>query len=138
MTNLLPAALIIAAMIATPAMARTSHVTSRHHAQDVDARASPTASYIHDRVGILPPGVSAFVRLRTGTIAMSAITRVFAETAAQRTDRFGDMRRSYGEPFVHSLSSEMPKEIHCDWTQRRSSSRSPLMYNVSGTTLVGS
>ena len=48
---------------------------------------------------------------------MSAITRVFAETAAQRTDRFGDMRRSYGEPFVHSLSSEMPKEIHCDWTQ---------------------
>ena len=58
------------------------------------------------------PASAHFVRLRTGTIAMSAITRVFAETAAQRMDRFGDMRRSYGEPFVHSLNSEMPKENH--------------------------
>lgn len=57
-----------------------------------------------------------FVRFRTGAIAMSAITRVFAETASQRTDRLGEMRRSCGEPF----------------------SRSPLMYNVSSTTLVGS
>lgn len=58
--NLLPAALIVVAMIVTPAMARTSHVTSRHHARDVNARASPTASYVHDRVGISAPGVSAF------------------------------------------------------------------------------
>jgi hypothetical protein len=56
--NLLPAALIVVAMIATPAMARTSHVTSRHHARDVHARASPTA--IHDRVGVSAPGASAF------------------------------------------------------------------------------
>jgi hypothetical protein len=58
--NLLPAALIIASMIATPAIACASHVTSRHHARDVDARASPTVSNNHDRVGISAPGVNAF------------------------------------------------------------------------------
>jgi hypothetical protein len=47
------AALIAAAMLATPAMARTSHVTSRH-------RASPTARYIDGRVGISAPRVGAF------------------------------------------------------------------------------
>jgi hypothetical protein len=57
--NLLPAALIVVAMIAAPAMARTSHVTSRHHARDVNARTSPTASNVRDRVGISAPGVSA-------------------------------------------------------------------------------
>lgn len=57
--NLLSAALIGVAMIATPAIARTSHVTSRHHAQDANASGSPTASYIHGRVGISAPRVSA-------------------------------------------------------------------------------
>jgi hypothetical protein len=63
---------------------------------------------------------------------MSAITRVFAETAAQRVDRFGDMRRSYGEPFAHSLNSEMPTENHYDWTQdaRRSSYNIDSLGNV--------
>jgi len=51
------AALIAAAMLATPAMAHTSHVTSRH---DANASASPTARYIDGRVGISAPRVGAF------------------------------------------------------------------------------
>ena len=51
--KLLSAALIATATLATPAMARTSHVTSRH-------RASPTARYIDGRVGISAPRVGAF------------------------------------------------------------------------------
>jgi hypothetical protein len=58
--NFLSAALISVAMIATPAIARTTHVTSRHHAQDANASASPTANHIHGRVGISAPYVSAF------------------------------------------------------------------------------
>jgi hypothetical protein len=58
--NFLRAALISAAMIAPPAMACTSYVTSGHHARDVNASASPTASYIHGHVGISAPGVRAF------------------------------------------------------------------------------
>jgi hypothetical protein len=58
--NLLSAALISAAMIATPAIARTSHVISRHHAQGAYASVSPTANHIHGRVGITAPYVSAF------------------------------------------------------------------------------
>ena len=56
----LSAALIAAAMLATPAMARTSHVTSRHRAEDANASASPTARYIDGRAGIPAPRVGAF------------------------------------------------------------------------------
>jgi hypothetical protein len=58
--NLLPAALIVVAMIAAPAMARTSHVTSRHLAAQANASASPTARYIDGRVCIPAPRVGAF------------------------------------------------------------------------------
>ena len=44
--KLLPAALIAAAMLATPAMAGNSHVTSRHLAEDANASATPGARYI--------------------------------------------------------------------------------------------
>jgi hypothetical protein len=54
------AALIAAAMLATPAMARTSHATSRHPAEDAYASSSPTARYIDGRVGISAPRVGAF------------------------------------------------------------------------------
>ena len=57
--NALSAALIGAAMIATPAIARTSHEISLHHAQDANASASPTANHIHGRVGISASHVSA-------------------------------------------------------------------------------
>ena len=61
MTKLLSAALIAAAMVTTPAMARTSHVTSRHRrAMDANASASPTAHHIDGRVGISAPRVGAF------------------------------------------------------------------------------
>ena len=52
--KLLSAALIAAASLATPAMARTSHVTSRHRARganDVDGRVGISAP----RVGAFPP-----------------------------------------------------------------------------------
>ena len=55
----LSAALIGAAMIATPAIARTSHVISRYHAQDATASASSTTNHIHGRVGISASHVSA-------------------------------------------------------------------------------
>ena len=58
--KLLSVALIAAAMFATPAVARTSHVTSRHRAMDAYASASPIARYIDGRVGILAPRVGAF------------------------------------------------------------------------------
>jgi hypothetical protein len=58
--KLLSAALIAAAMLATPAMARESHVTSRHHAEHANASAFPTARYIDGRVGIPAPRVGAF------------------------------------------------------------------------------
>jgi hypothetical protein len=52
--KLLSAALIATAMFATPAMARKSHITSRH-AQDANASASPTARYIDRRICIPAP-----------------------------------------------------------------------------------
>ena len=58
--KLLSAALVAAATLATPAMARTSHVTSRHRAKDANASASPTARYIDGRVGISAPRVGIF------------------------------------------------------------------------------
>ena len=59
-SKLLSAALIAAAMLATPAMARTSHVISRHLAEGAHASASPTAHYISGPVGIRAPRVGAF------------------------------------------------------------------------------
>jgi hypothetical protein len=56
----LSAALIAAAMLATPAMACTRHVTSRHLAKDANASASPTARHIDGRVGIRAPRAGAF------------------------------------------------------------------------------
>jgi methionine-rich copper-binding protein CopC len=58
--KLLSAALIATAMFATPAVARTSHVTSPHRATDANASASPTAFYIDGSVGISAPRVGAF------------------------------------------------------------------------------
>ena len=57
--KLLSSALIAAAMLATPAMARTSHVTSRHLAEQANASASPTAHH-NGPVGIRAPRVGAF------------------------------------------------------------------------------
>src|SRR5256885_1611570 len=45
-------------------------------------------------------------RPRTGKIATSVTTRVYAEKAVQRNDRSGYVRRSSGEPFAHSLNSD--------------------------------
>jgi hypothetical protein len=59
-SRFLSAALIATAVLATPAMARTSHVTSRHVAADANASASPTAHYIGGPVGIRAPRVGAF------------------------------------------------------------------------------
>jgi len=58
--KLLSATLIATAMLATPAMARKSHVTSRHLALEANASASPTARYIDGRVCIPAPRVGAF------------------------------------------------------------------------------
>jgi hypothetical protein len=44
--KLLSAALIAAATLATPAVARESHVTSRHRAEDANASTMPGARYI--------------------------------------------------------------------------------------------
>ena len=59
-TKLLSAALIAAATLATPAMARTNHVTSRHLAEDANASAFPAARYDDGRVCIPAPRVGAF------------------------------------------------------------------------------
>jgi hypothetical protein len=58
--KLLSAALIAAAMLATPTMARESHVTSWHHAEHANASAFSTAGCIDGRVGIPAPRVGAF------------------------------------------------------------------------------
>jgi hypothetical protein len=44
--KVLSAALIAATMLATPAMARESHITSRHFPQDINARTTPGARVI--------------------------------------------------------------------------------------------
>jgi hypothetical protein len=44
--KLLPAALVAAAMLATPAMARVSHVTSGHRAEHANASTTPGARHI--------------------------------------------------------------------------------------------
>jgi hypothetical protein len=58
--KLLSATLIATAMLATPAMARKSHVASRHLVLDANASASPSARYIDGRVCIPAPRVGAF------------------------------------------------------------------------------
>ena len=58
--KLLSATLIATATLATPAMARKSHVTSRDFVLDANASASPTARYIDGRVCIPAPRVGAF------------------------------------------------------------------------------
>jgi len=77
--KLLSAALIAAASLATPAMARTSHETSRHHAR-APIRAPLTAASAFQRRA----SAHFLRRPRTGKIATSVITRVYAEKAAQR------------------------------------------------------
>ena len=58
--KLLSAALIAAATLATPAMARTNHVTSQRLAEDANASAFPAARYIDGRVCVPAPRVGAF------------------------------------------------------------------------------
>ena len=58
--KLLSAALFAAAMLATPAMARESHVTSGQVAEDANASAAPGARYIDGRLCYPAPRVGAF------------------------------------------------------------------------------
>ena len=58
--KLLSAALIATAMIATPAMARNSHVTSRHLVEDANASITSGTSYSVERHCHLAPRVGAF------------------------------------------------------------------------------
>jgi hypothetical protein len=58
--KLLSAALIATAMIATPAMARKNHVTSRHLVDDANASIAPGASNSDERHCHLAPRVGAF------------------------------------------------------------------------------
>jgi hypothetical protein len=60
MLKFLSAALIATAMLATPAVARKSHVTSRHLAENANASVSPTARNNDGRVCIPAPRVGAF------------------------------------------------------------------------------
>ena len=58
--KLLSAALIAAAMLATPAMARESHVTSQHLVLDANASIAAGASNIDGRLCRRAPAVGAF------------------------------------------------------------------------------
>lgn len=58
--KVLSAALIAAATLATPALARQSDVTSRHLARNADASASSTVRFINGRACIPAPRVGAF------------------------------------------------------------------------------
>jgi hypothetical protein len=58
--NFSSAALIAATMLATPTMARSSHVTSRHRARHASASASPTARYMVGHLSFSAPRVGAF------------------------------------------------------------------------------
>jgi hypothetical protein len=53
-------AALIAAVLATPAMARTSYVTSRHLAEDANASPASAARYADGFVRIPSPRVDAF------------------------------------------------------------------------------
>ena len=59
--KLLSAGLIAAAMLATPAMARESHETWRHHAASADVSVAPEQPrYVEGRGCIPAPRVGAF------------------------------------------------------------------------------
>lgn len=58
--ELLSAGLVAAAMLATPAMARQGHVTSRHLAADTYGSPTPAARYIDGRLCYPAPRVGAF------------------------------------------------------------------------------
>lgn len=58
--KLLSVALIAAATLATPAMAREHGVTSRHIAANADARTAPDARYVDGQVCYPAPRVGAF------------------------------------------------------------------------------
>ena len=58
--KLLSAALIAAVMLAAPAVARESHVTSRHLAEDANASITSATSYSDERHCHLAPRVGAF------------------------------------------------------------------------------
>jgi hypothetical protein len=58
--KLVSAGLIAAAMLATPAMARESHVTSRHLAGVADVGSTPGARNIDGRLCYPAPRVGAF------------------------------------------------------------------------------
>jgi hypothetical protein len=58
--KLLAAGLIATTMLATPVMARESHVANRQAAAQADTFASPTTSYADGRVCIPAPRVGAF------------------------------------------------------------------------------
>ena len=58
--KLLSAALIAAAMLATPAMAREGQVNSRHLAMDANASAAPGARSADERLCHPAPAVGAF------------------------------------------------------------------------------
>jgi hypothetical protein len=60
MLKLLPAALIAAAMIAAPAMARESGVASRHVTRGAYASTTPSSRYKDGRDCIRAPDVGAF------------------------------------------------------------------------------
>ena len=49
--KVLSAALIFAAVLATPAMSRASHVTSRHRAEDANASTTAGARYVGEGNG---------------------------------------------------------------------------------------
>ena len=58
--KLLSTGLIAVAMLAAPAMARESHVASRHFAEDANASASPAPITLGGRVCYPAPRVGAF------------------------------------------------------------------------------
>jgi hypothetical protein len=58
-SKFMSAAFVAAVMLATPAMARTSHVISLHRAEDANASAFPTDHYTGGPVGVRAPHVEA-------------------------------------------------------------------------------
>src|SRR5712672_1013763 len=66
--KLLSAALIATAMIATPAMARQSHITSRHLVEDANASTTPGAPNSDERNCHLALGERAPLRTFAGLL----------------------------------------------------------------------
>jgi hypothetical protein len=58
-SKFLSAAFVAAALLATPAMAHTSHVTSLHRAEDANASAFAADRYTSGPVGVRAPHVGA-------------------------------------------------------------------------------